>query len=59
MRISIYAVLPLLGLSLAQLQPNYTSDSGISIYNPENFFNTTGPWSLMSKAGDYLYVSGQ
>ncbi|CAK1366982.1 hypothetical protein CB0940_10330 [Cercospora beticola] len=58
MRLSIYTVLPLLGLSLAQLQPNYTSDSGVNIYNPENFFNTTGPWSLMSQAGDYLYASG-
>ncbi|KEY73089.1 hypothetical protein S7711_09587 [Stachybotrys chartarum IBT 7711] len=57
MRFAI-SLLPLLGLSFAQLQPNFTSDAGVSIYNPSNFFNTTGPWSLMSRAGDTLYVAG-
>lgn len=54
----VAALLSLLGLSLAQIQPNFTSDSGVSIYNPSSFFNTTGPWSLMSHAGDTLYVAG-
>ncbi|PPJ52610.1 hypothetical protein CBER1_10677 [Cercospora berteroae] len=58
MHFSIYPVLPLFCLCVAQLQPNYTSSSGVKIYNPENFFNTTGPWSLMSQAGDHLYVAG-
>jgi hypothetical protein len=56
---AVLSVLPLLGLSFAQqLEPNYTSSSGVKIYNPSNFFTTTGPWSLMSHAGDTLYIAG-
>ncbi len=58
MRFDVIALLPLLGLSSAQLRPNFTSASSVSIYNPSGFFNTTGPWSLMSKAGDMLYIAG-
>ncbi|KAK6071943.1 endoribonuclease L-PSP [Seiridium cupressi] len=47
----------LLGVSSATLQPNYTSPAGVEIYNPSTFFNTTGPWSLMSKAGSTLYIA--
>lgn len=43
---------------LAVLQPNYTSPAGVEIYNPSDFFNATGPWSIMSKAGNTLYISG-
>ncbi|KAL7629140.1 hypothetical protein AAE478_000659 [Parahypoxylon ruwenzoriense] len=42
----------------AKLEPNYTSPSGVQIFNPSSFFNTTGPWSLMSIAGNTLYISG-
>lgn len=56
---AVLSVLPLLGLSFAQqLEPNYTSSSGVKIYNPSSFFTTTGPWSLMSHAGDTLYIAG-
>lgn len=41
-----------------RIEPNYTSPSGVQIFNPSNFFNATGPWSLMSIAGDTLYISG-
>jgi hypothetical protein len=58
MRFSIVSFLPLLGWASAQLEPNYTSPAGVDIYNPSNFFTTTGPWSLMSHAGDTLYVAG-
>lgn len=59
MRFNVLSLLPLLGLSLAQrLEPNYTSNAGVEIYNPSDFFNTTGPWSLMSHAGDTLYIAG-
>ena len=54
-------VAPLLALAkstFAQLEPNYTSTSGLEIYNPSSFFNTTGPWSLMSQAGETLYIAG-
>ncbi|OTB06010.1 hypothetical protein M426DRAFT_319376 [Hypoxylon sp. CI-4A] len=42
----------------AKLEPNYTSPSGVQIFNPPNFFNATGPWSIMSIAADTLYISG-
>lgn len=58
MRFDILFLLPLLGLTTALLQANFTSSSGVSIYNPSNFFNATGPWSIMSKAGDTLYIAG-
>ncbi|KAM0279434.1 hypothetical protein ACHAQH_004594 [Verticillium albo-atrum] len=58
MRFNTIYFLSLLGLSLAQLEANFTSNSGVNIYNPSNFFNTTGPWSLMSQAGDNLYIAG-
>ncbi|KAM9875214.1 endoribonuclease l-psp [Verticillium dahliae] len=58
MRFNALALLPLLGSALAQLQPNFTSDAGVQIYNPSDFFDTTGPWSLMSRAGDTLYIAG-
>jgi 2-iminobutanoate/2-iminopropanoate deaminase len=44
--------------SYAKLEPNFTSNAGVKIYNPSSFFNTTGPWSLMSQAGDNLYIAG-
>lgn len=58
MRSDVLFLLPLLVLSPAQLKANFTSSSGVNIYNPCDFFNTTGPWSLMSKAGDVLYIAG-
>ncbi|KAI0450822.1 YjgF-like protein [Xylaria acuta] len=42
----------------AKLKPNYTSPAGVKIFNPGNFFDVTGPWSLMSQAGDTLYIAG-
>lgn len=44
--------------SHAKLEPNFTSNAGVKIYNPSSFFDTTGPWSLMSQAGDNLYIAG-
>lgn len=52
------AILALAGQSHAKLEPNFTSNAGVKIYNPSSFFNTTGPWSLMSQAGDHLYIAG-
>jgi len=46
------------GRSYGKLEPNFTSNAGVKIYNPSSFFNTTGPWSLMSQAGDSLYIAG-
>ncbi|KAI0419505.1 YjgF-like protein [Xylaria grammica] len=42
----------------AKLEPNYTSPAGVKIFNPGNFFDATGPWSIMSQAGDTLYIAG-
>lgn len=53
-----FSLLPLLGFAQAKLEPNHTSSAGVKIYNPSNFFDTTGPWSLMSHAGDTLYIAG-
>lgn len=60
MRFNVLSLLPVLGLASAtdHLEANFTSDAGVSIYNPGDFFNTTGPWSLMSQAGDTLYIAG-
>ncbi|KAF2174598.1 YjgF-like protein [Zopfia rhizophila CBS 207.26] len=58
MRLQAITLLQLFGLGLAQLEPNFTSSSGVSIFNPSSFFDPTGPWSLMSKAGDTLYIAG-
>ncbi|KAK1964104.1 endoribonuclease L-PSP [Colletotrichum sublineola] len=44
--------------SLRLLEPNYTSPAGVEIYNPSVLFTPTGPWSLMSKAGNILYIAG-
>jgi hypothetical protein len=40
------------------IEPNYTSPARLEIYNPP-FFSPTGPWSLMSKAGNTLYITGE
>jgi 2-iminobutanoate/2-iminopropanoate deaminase len=45
-------------VAMAVLQPDYISPAGVEIYNPSTFFNATGPWSIMSKAGNTLYISG-
>jgi len=59
MRFQSATLLALATSILAQLQPNFTSPAGVEIYNPSSFFNTTGPWSLMSQAGDTLYIAGR
>lgn len=59
MRFQLVTLLALASSTLAQLQPNFTSPAGVEIYNPSSFFNTTGPWSLMSQAGDTLYIAGR
>jgi 2-iminobutanoate/2-iminopropanoate deaminase len=51
-------LLALAGHSYAKLEPNFTSNAGVKIYNPSSFFNTTGPWSLMSQGGDSFYIAG-
>jgi hypothetical protein len=58
MHLQFVALLAFAGLGFATLNPNYTSNAGVEIYNPSSFFDTTGPWSLMSQAGDYLYIAG-
>ncbi|KAK1706966.1 hypothetical protein CaCOL14_011022 [Colletotrichum acutatum] len=40
------------------LEPNYTSSAGVEIFNPSVLFPPTGPWSLMSKAGNTVYIAG-
>jgi hypothetical protein len=54
----LHALLCSIGTAAAVLEPNYTSPAGVEIYNPSTFFNATGPWSLMSKAGNTLYIAG-
>ncbi|OAG01231.1 YjgF-like protein [Paraphaeosphaeria sporulosa] len=46
------------GLASGKLTPNYTSPLGVEVYNPDQLFNVSGPWSLMTKAGNLLYISG-
>lgn len=58
MRFQPLAFLALAVQAFANLEPNFTSNAGVEIYNPSSFFNTTGPWSLMSQAGDFLYIAG-
>jgi hypothetical protein len=58
MHFQLPTLLALANSTLAQLHPNFTSPAGVEIYNPSSFFNTTGPWSLMSQAGDTLYIAG-
>ena len=59
MRFSFLASLTFVSRVFAQLEPNFTSNAGVEIYSPSSFFNTTGPWSLMSQAGDFLYIAGK
>ncbi|KAI1082908.1 YjgF-like protein [Whalleya microplaca] len=54
----ILGVLVKLWLIKARVEPNYTSPTGVEIFNPGSFFEATGPWSIMSQAGDTLYISG-
>ena len=49
------AVLPF----AAAQQANYTSPQGVEILNPSQSISATGPWSLMSIAGDSVYVAGE
>ncbi|KAL1675225.1 Endoribonuclease L-PSP/chorismate mutase-like protein [Schizophyllum commune] len=42
----------------AAQQANYTSPQGVEILNPSQSISATGPWSLMSIAGDSVYVAG-
>lgn len=42
----------------ASIQPDYVSPSGVEIFNPSDFFDATGPWSIMSRAGNTLYIAG-
>ncbi|KAI2629531.1 YjgF-like protein [Hypoxylon sp. NC1633] len=61
MRISFPCIIGLLAQlspTYAKIEANYTSPSGVQVFNPSNFFNTTGSWSLMAIAGDSLYISG-
>ncbi|KAK6821078.1 hypothetical protein PG987_015478 [Apiospora arundinis] len=44
--------------TVGQATPNYTSPLGVEIYNPAQLFNASGTWSLMSRAGNTLYISG-
>ncbi|KAK8121579.1 hypothetical protein PG984_010249 [Apiospora sp. TS-2023a] len=37
--------------------PNYTSPLGVDIYNPAQLSHASGPWSMMSRAGNTLYIS--
>lgn len=46
------------GYASGYTKPNYTSPLGVEIYNPDELFNASGPWSMMSKAGNTLYISG-
>ncbi|KAK7913782.1 hypothetical protein PG985_011485 [Apiospora marii] len=53
------AITPLMAMAaFGQTTPNYTSPLGVDIYNPAQLFNTSGPWSMMSRAGNILYISG-
>lgn len=51
-------VVPFLAYASASIPPDYVSPSGVEIFNPSNFFDATGPWSMMSRAGDTLYIAG-
>ncbi|KAK7986893.1 hypothetical protein PG988_001881 [Apiospora saccharicola] len=44
--------------AFGQITPNYTSPLGVDIFNPAQIFRASGPWSMMSRAGDTLYISG-
>ena len=44
--------------AFGQTTSNYTSPLGVEIYNPAQLFRASGPWSMMSRAGDTLYISG-
>ncbi|KAK8087352.1 endoribonuclease L-PSP [Apiospora phragmitis] len=55
------AVTPLIAFAAyatRQAAPNYTSPLGVDIYNPAELFNASGTWSMMSRAGNTLYISG-
>lgn len=53
------SLVPMLLATYSQsLQPNYTSPAGVEIYNPSALFPPTGPWSLMSKADNTVYIAG-
>ncbi|TQN67858.1 2-iminobutanoate/2-iminopropanoate deaminase, partial [Colletotrichum shisoi] len=53
----IFSLLP--AASSLPLESNYTSPAGVEIYNPSTLFTPTGPWSLMSKAGNTIYIAGK
>jgi len=39
-------------------QPAFTSPAGVELFNPSWCFDPTGTWSVISKRGDTLYISG-
>lgn len=48
---------PMVSAALGQATPNYTSPLGVDIYNPAQLFNASGTWSMVSRAGNTLYIS--
>ncbi|KAK7994645.1 hypothetical protein PG991_016233 [Apiospora marii] len=53
------AITPLMAFAaFGQTTSNYTSPLGVDIYNPAQLFTASGPWSMMSRAGNTLYISG-
>jgi hypothetical protein len=39
----LLALLAFTNMTTAHLEPNYTSNAGVEIYNLSSFFNTAGP----------------
>ncbi|KAI9800476.1 MAG: hypothetical protein M1833_003362 [Piccolia ochrophora] len=63
MRLSVINMLCVSGFGLGAAmqevpEANYTSPNGVGIYNPETSIDPSGPWSLMSIAGDTVYIAG-
>ncbi|EXJ83322.1 hypothetical protein A1O1_06943 [Capronia coronata CBS 617.96] len=39
-------------------EPEFISAQGVQLYSPSWCYNPTGTWSMMSKRGNTLYISG-
>lgn len=55
---TIIAGVMLAGIGSLTASAEETSPAGVRVLAPEGLFETTGTWSLGTRAGDFLYVAG-
>ena len=58
MKKSVLLMVALLWVHPMAAEPLPLSPSGVKTLAPEGAIKPTGPWSLGTRAGDYIYIAG-